>query len=283
MKLYHVTTRQDALLILADGWRDRPAGIEDADLRGVWLWSRPLGRNDGVVSSTVLELDVNEDDIRTYEVVVHGAAYRSWLVPAAVVTQHAADAHLLVREPLGEREQAALQARAAWLAREVGRGEMTKEDAEQALNRLREKLERWEPPEPEALPTLLVGSPRTRPGVLRVWPAGGGVVTLQGLFADAPRDSAAVPVLLEVHLSWGGRTGRGPTAEAALRSLRTAGAVAAPGDTSLDARWSAVRRLAAQADSALAAGDLERFGGLWAQLRRLLDVQRRLAPPTARP
>jgi len=145
------------------------------------------------------------------------------------------------------------------------------------------RLARWEPPEPEALPTLLVGSARTRPGVLRVWPAGGGVVTLQGLFADAPRDSAAVPVLLEVHLSWGGRTGRGPTAEAALRSLRTAGAVAAPGDTSLHARWSAVRRLAAQADSALAAGDLERFGGLWAQLRRLLDVQRRLAPPTARP
>ncbi|MGH7646256.1 MAG: hypothetical protein ACREMR_11795, partial [Gemmatimonadales bacterium] len=143
-------------------------------------------------------------------------------------------------------------------------------------------LVRWAPPAPEALPTLLVGSSRTRPGVLRAWPADGGVVTLQGLFADPP-DSAAAPALLEVHLSWGGRTGKGVTGAAALRNLRTATGAAAPGDTSLGARWSAVRRLAAQADSALAAGDLERFGGLWAQLRRLLDAPRRLAPPLRRP
>jgi len=141
-----VTTRPDALVILADGWRDRPAGIEGADLRGVWLWSRPLGRDDGILKHTVLAVDVDEDDVRPHEVVVHGATYRSWLVPAAVVNRCAAAPRLLIREPLGEREQAALAARTAWLAREVGRGEMTKEDAEQALSRLREQLERWDPP-----------------------------------------------------------------------------------------------------------------------------------------
>jgi len=149
MKLYHVTTRPDALVILADGWRDRPAGIEGADLFGVWLWSKPLGVNEGVLKNSVLALDVDEDDVRRYEVLVHGADYRSWLVPAAVVNQQSSPARLLVREPLGEREQAALAARAAWLAREVGRGEMTPEDADRALSRLREKLERWDPPEPD--------------------------------------------------------------------------------------------------------------------------------------
>ncbi len=144
------------------------------------------------------------------------------------------------------------------------------------------RLVRWEPVGPEPIPTLLVGSPRTRPGVLRVWPAAGGLVTLQGLFSEPP-DSTAAPVLLEVHVSWGGRSGKGPTGEAALRSLRVAGGAEVAGDTTLEARWSALRRLAAQADSALAAGDLERFGGLWARLRRLLDAPRRLAPPSVRP
>ncbi|MGH7675768.1 MAG: UPF0182 family protein, partial [Gemmatimonadales bacterium] len=144
------------------------------------------------------------------------------------------------------------------------------------------RLVRWEPPKPDALPTLLLGSARTRPGTLRVWPADGSVMAVQGMFAD-PADSAAPRPLLEVYLAWGGQSGRGPSGEAALRSLRTASTAPAPGDTSLDARWSEVRRLAAQADSALGAGDLERFGTLWAQLRRLLDTPRRLAPPPTRP
>ncbi|MGH7569128.1 MAG: hypothetical protein ACREL9_09195, partial [Gemmatimonadales bacterium] len=58
----------------------------------------------------------------------------------------------------------------------------------------------------------------------------------------------------------------------ALRDLAASGPPAGglPADTSLAARWAAAQRLAAAADSALAAGDLVRFGRLYAELRRLL-------------
>ena len=52
----------------------------------------------------------------------------------------------------------------------------------------------------------------------------------------------------------------------------------APADTSLAARWEVARHLAAQADSALRAGDLETFGRLDAELRRLLGSGRKVAP-----
>jgi len=46
-------------------------------------------------------------------------------------------------------------------------------------------------------------------------------------------------------------------------------------DTTLAARWSRVRRLAVQADSALGVGDLEKFGSLWRQLLSELVPPRR--------
>jgi hypothetical protein len=46
-------------------------------------------------------------------------------------------------------------------------------------------------------------------------------------------------------------------------------------DTTLAARWERARRLAVQADSALAAGNLELFGQLWRSLiGELAPVQR---------
>jgi hypothetical protein len=41
-------------------------------------------------------------------------------------------------------------------------------------------------------------------------------------------------------------------------------------DTSLAGRWAAARHLLTRLDSALAAGDLERFGQLYRQLHELL-------------
>jgi len=59
-------------------------------------------------------------------------------------------------------------------------------------------------------------------------------------------------------VTFNGRSGRGLTARAALL-----GGEQIVTDTTLAARWQRVRRLAAQADSALGVGDLEAFGRLW--------------------
>ncbi len=143
------------------------------------------------------------------------------------------------------------------------------------------RLVLWRRPEPERLPSPLAGSPQTRPGTLRMWPVaegrggggsgGGSLFTLQGLYAD-PAGDGAPPALERVYVSWRGRTGEGATVAAALRDLASSrsGAGGLPTDTSLAARWAAAQRLAAAADSALAAGDLVRFGRLYAELRRLL-------------
>ena len=66
------------------------------------------------------------------------------------------------------------------------------------------------------------------------------------------------------------------TAASALRDLLALRLPAGRPGASPAERWDAARRLLAQADSALAAGDFERFGRLYAQLKRLLA-------PTIRP
>ena len=125
----------------------------------------------------------------------------------------------------------------------------------------------WRPGPLERLPPELVGSTETSPGDLRIWLAGASVVTLQAQFAQArgapPRGVA------EVYLTLGERSGVGPTRAAAMRSLLT-GEARAPRDTSLAGRWEQARRLIARADSALTAGNLERFGRVWKDIVRLL-------------
>src|SRR5205814_126382 len=86
----------------------------------------------------------------------------------------------------------------------------------------------------------------------------------------------------------GGGVGGGDAAGSrprAAQRLQGCGTLAAPGaaDTTLAARWQLARRLAAQADAALAAGDLETFGRVYGQLKDLLGVGRRkLAPAPER-
>ena len=128
----------------------------------------------------------------------------------------------------------------------------------------------------ERLPPDLVGSTETSPGELRVWPVGeaGSVVTLQARFHQT---SGAVPRgVADVYITLDDRAGRGSTRAAAVRSLLTgegdgAGAGAgSPRDTTIVGRWEEVRRLIGRADSALSAGNLERFGQIWKDIRRLL-------------
>jgi len=137
----------------------------------------------------------------------------------------------------------------------------------------------WRPSRATRLPGPVLGSPQTAPGVLRLWLASGALVSAQALFAQAATDGDA-PRVQKSYLTWGDRAGEGQTPTQALHDLLAAGASRAGRDTSLAGRWDAARRLAAQADSALAAGDMEAFGRLYDALKQLLGVARRkLAPP----
>jgi hypothetical protein len=131
----------------------------------------------------------------------------------------------------------------------------------------------WRPEEPVRLPPPVAGSPHVRTGPERLWVVEGAPFALQAQF-DEPAGEA--PRLRSAWISWGDRSGAGPTGRLALRDLLTAGAREAPSAE----RWEEARRLLAQADSALAVGDLERFGRLYTALKQVLAVGRReLAPP----
>jgi hypothetical protein len=122
----------------------------------------------------------------------------------------------------------------------------------------------WKPAatESERLPGELVGSTMLRPGQLRIWPAENTVLTVQAQIVDPiGAHPTPPPRIAEVYVSLDGRSGRGPTARAALH-----GGEVIVTDTSVAARWERARRLAVRADSALTAGDLELFGKLWRAL-----------------
>jgi len=140
------------------------------------------------------------------------------------------------------------------------------------------ELHLWRPsaPDPprERPPGELVGSSLLRPGPLRVWPAGNRIITVQARILDpvaakTPPPPPA-PRVTEVYVTFDGRSGHALTARAALL-----GGEQILTDTTLAARWERARRYAVQADSALAAGDLELFGRLWRSLiGELAPVQR---------
>jgi hypothetical protein len=76
----------------------------------------------------------------------------------------------------------------------------------------------------------------------------------------------------------GDRESDGATAGAALHNLLSTNPQTVLTDTTIAVRWELARRLAAQADSALAAGDFETFGRLYGDLKRLMGVSGKLAP-----
>jgi hypothetical protein len=129
----------------------------------------------------------------------------------------------------------------------------------------------WRSPAPERLPGELVGSSELRPGQLRIWPTGNSIVTVQAqIVHPVAARQPPPPRIAEVYVTLNGRSGRGLSARAALR-----GGEHIVTDTTLAARWQRARRLAVQADSALAAGDLELFGRLWrALMSELAPIQR---------
>ncbi len=125
-------------------------------------------------------------------------------------------------------------------------------------------------------PRLLVGSADTQPGPLRIWIAGGHLASSQARFIALRGDP---PRIEKVFLTWGNRSGDGPSSSAALRELTLAGP---PGgeDTPLASRWALAQRLFSQLDSALVSRDFERFGQVYRQLGNLLGARRRALAPT---
>ena len=132
-------------------------------------------------------------------------------------------------------------------------------------------LRLWRPGPEERLPPDLVGSNETSPGQLRIWVAGDSIVTLQALFAQ--ERGAAPRRIAEVYLTYGSRSGHGSTRTDALQALLS-GEDRARVDTTFAGRWEQARLLIARGDSALAAGNLERFGQVWREIRRLLAPAR---------
>ncbi|HEX4574281.1 MAG TPA: UPF0182 family protein [Gemmatimonadales bacterium] len=153
-----------------------------------------------------------------------------------------------------------------------------------ALSSAGPRLLVWRPRPVARLLPALVGSPsETAPGVLRLWHTGGLVFSVQALFAEAV--TGGPPARIDtLFLTWGERQGQGPGRGAALHALVTPGAGArALADTSLAARWEAARGVAARADRALVAGDLEAFARYYAELKEALGVGRRKLAPARRP
>ncbi len=140
----------------------------------------------------------------------------------------------------------------------------------------------WRPAAALRAPPPVLGVQQTRPGMLRVWPAAGAAVGIQGLFAN-PDDATQPLALARVYVTWGDRVGEGRTAGAAWAELLAGEArPTAPGDRSA-AAWERARHLLAQADTALRAGDLARFGRLYDELKRAFGLPRAPLAPVGRP
>jgi hypothetical protein len=139
----------------------------------------------------------------------------------------------------------------------------------------------WRPSPPVRLPPALVGSPNTTaPGVARLWNVAGTLFFEQALFLE-PATGGPPSGIDTLFLAWGERHGQGRGPVAALRELLALGSGArVAADTALTARWARAQRLAAEADRALAAGDLEAFGRLYARLKALLGLTRGKLAPT---
>jgi hypothetical protein len=141
------------------------------------------------------------------------------------------------------------------------------------------RLSVWRPNPAPRLPPVLLGSPNTTaPGVPRLWNVARALFFEQALFSQ-PAAGGPPTGIDTVFLSWGEHRGQGRSVAAALRNLLASGGNAPAPDTALAARWRQAQQLAAEADAALAAGNLEKFGRLYSQLKELLGLGRRKLAP----
>lgn len=92
-KLYHVTTPEAALNILAHGFRDAEGSYMMAGwFKGVWVSNVPLDFNEGCKGDVVLRLSSSRSDLskqlRHYEVIEEGKPYREWIVSTRFLNRY---------------------------------------------------------------------------------------------------------------------------------------------------------------------------------------------------
>ena len=86
--LFHRTTREAALAILRDGFRDGAGTyMTDREWLGVWLSNTPFDVNDGASGYTLIEVTVNLGAVALaeWEWIEKGKQRREWLIPAAIL------------------------------------------------------------------------------------------------------------------------------------------------------------------------------------------------------
>ena len=95
MRLYHVTDRGSAELILEHGFEDAEVIHDDRELQiGVWLSDRCLAGEDDVVPrlgpipDVALWIDMPPDAVEPYERTDPEKPYREFCVPADAVNEH---------------------------------------------------------------------------------------------------------------------------------------------------------------------------------------------------
>ncbi len=137
----------------------------------------------------------------------------------------------------------------------------------------------WRPSAPIRAAPPVVGAGDTRPGLLRLWPVGTAVVGVQALFHEPARGARVPPAIDRVFVSVGSEIGEGLTRSDAWADRLAATTRPADEDADPGERWARARALLTRADSALRAGDVEQFGRLYEDLKRLLGVAPRALAP----
>ena len=86
MRVYHLTVRTTAAVIMTDGFKDSTEKyVSDFEWRGVWVSERPSSPD--ASGDTILTLDIPEHIFATYEWIYEGGTERGSLIPAAVLNR----------------------------------------------------------------------------------------------------------------------------------------------------------------------------------------------------
>lgn len=134
-------------------------------------------------------------------------------------------------------------------------------------------------PLPLRIPQPLSSDPERRAGVLRLWPTDASVIGVQARFWQ-PQEGPAAPRLDSVFVSVGPEVAGDANVPAALRAVLRGPDLALGSPT---ASLREVRALFARMDSALAAGQVSRFGVLYDSLRAFLRATSRAVAPATGP
>jgi len=89
LTVFHRTTRTAAEQILRSGFRDTTARyLTDREWSGVWVADRPLDNSEGASGEALLQVEIAEEILTSYEWIEEGKPYREWLVPADILNKH---------------------------------------------------------------------------------------------------------------------------------------------------------------------------------------------------